>query len=83
MHVKCKLCGKKIKSGGSGAGGIFIEVSSEDQFGSRIAQMSQQMLNLMQHLFTEHPEEAFEIYSELSSKLNELFEIVDEESFSL
>jgi hypothetical protein len=45
--------------------------------------MGNNLLVLMNHLLTEHPDKALEIYSDLNSKLASIFEIIKDEEHSV
>ena len=81
MKIKCKLCGKLLESEEADEKIIPLDIVAGDESSFKLAEMSMNILVLMNHLLLEHPEEAFEIYSDLNSKLGSIFEITKDEDF--
>jgi len=80
MKIRCKLCGKLLESEESSEG-IPFSIVAGDESSFKLAEMGNNLLVLMSHLLTEHPNEALEIYSNLNSKLSSIFEIIRDEDF--
>ncbi len=79
MKIKCKLCGEILDSDELDKEGLNINIASNMEVGFNLGEMSKNLLVLVNHLLTKHPEKALEIYSDLSSKLASVFEMETEE----
>lgn len=79
MTIRCKLCGKTISSIDNMVGGFKLNIESDNELGSKLAEMSENLVALINHLIIAHPEKAMELYSDLSSKLSSIFEMSEDE----
>jgi len=76
MQLKCKLCGQVIDTQKSSGGLNFnFATDSEDIFNA--AKMGKEILALVNHLMSEHPDEAMKLYAQVISSLYSVFEIAD------
>lgn len=83
MKAKCKLCGKILDSDETNENNMGINITSNNELGLDIGEMSKNLLVLVNHLIIEHPEKALEMYSDLSSRMASIFEVIKTEEFSL
>ncbi len=79
MNIKCKLCGKTINSMDNMMGGFKLNIESDNEIGSKLADMSENLVALINHLMIAHPEKAMELYGDLSSKLSSIFEMSEDD----
>jgi len=78
MRLKCKLCGKGIDTKKPEGGiGINFATDSEDIFNA--FNMSRELMALMNHLMSEHPEEAIKLYTSLVGSVYSAFEAAEKE----
>ena len=83
METKCKLCGKILDTEDANENELGINITGDNELGLNVGEMSKNLLVLINHLITEHPEKALEIYSDLNSKIASIFEVVKTDEFSL
>ncbi len=83
MNIKCKLCGKTISSMDNMMGGFKLNIESDNEMGSKLAEMSENLVALINHLMIAHPEKAMELYGDLSSKLSSIFEMSEDKDFTI
>ncbi len=83
MNIKCKLCGKTISSMDNMMGGFKLNIESDNEMGSKLAEMSENLVALINHLMIAHPEKAMELYADLSSKLSSIFEMSEDEDYMI
>jgi hypothetical protein len=77
MQLTCKLCGKLIDTQKSSGGLNFnFATDSEDIFNA--AKMGKEILALVNHLMTEHPEEAMKLYASVISSLYSVFDLKEQ-----
>lgn len=81
MNIRCKLCGKTINSNSNTVGGFKLNIESDNEMGSKLAEMSENLVALINHLMTAHPEKAMELYADLNSKLSSIFEMSEDENY--
>ncbi|MBN2095656.1 MAG: hypothetical protein JW727_06405 [Candidatus Aenigmarchaeota archaeon] len=79
MRVKCKICDKTIDTKSSSESGIKLNFATDNEDMFNAAMMSKELLALVNHIMTEHPQQAMALYAGLVSKLYSMFEIEENE----
>lgn len=75
MQLKCKICGSVVDTQKAQAGGIGFNFATDNEDIFNAAKMGKEFLALVNHLMTEHPDEAAKLYANILSGLYSIFEI--------
>lgn len=79
MQVRCRICGQTLDTKTSEDTGLNFNFATDDENVFNAAMLSKELLVLVNHLLTVHPEEAMKLYSGLISQLYSAFEISEED----
>jgi hypothetical protein len=79
MQARCKICGQILDTKNPEEGGLNFNFATDDEGLFNAAMISKEILALINHLLTSHPEEAIKLYAGLVSQIYSTFEIAGED----
>ena len=77
--MKCKICGAVVDTKSPSKEGINLNFATDSEDIFNAAMMSKELLTLVNHIMTEHPDQAMMLYAGLVSKLYAMFETEESE----
>ena len=63
MQLKCKICGAVIDTKNSQSNGINFNFATDNEDIFNAAKMGKELMVLINHLMSEHPEESAKLYA--------------------
>lgn len=79
MRLKCKICGQDIDTKKPPKEGVNLNFATDSEDIFDAFNMSKEIMTLVSHLMSEHPEEAMKLYAGLISGLYSAFEMPEKE----